>query len=153
MQKKGLLAEEVQMTRVDGRLPALEADAPCLLCLFRSCDSVQHKVGERVDCLVVTQRSSNRLATLHQRIRKQRRDAKTQQLLLTYRGSTLAPDDPKASGRLQAGDRAPDASCQDAMGSFTRLFDVFRGSYFTLLAFGGDQVGMVAEANNRYESG
>lgn len=89
-------------------------------------------------------------SSLHQRIRKQRRDSKTQQLLLNYRGGTLASDDLHASGRLQAGDRAPDAPCQDATGNPMRLFDAFRGPHFTLLAFGGDQAAVVAEANERY---
>jgi hypothetical protein len=37
-------------------------------------------------------------------------------------------------GKLRAGDRAPDAICQNPSGRI-RLFDVFRGSHFTLLAF------------------
>jgi hypothetical protein len=39
-------------------------------------------------------------------------------------------------GALRAGDRAPDAPCTDASGAALRLFDLFRGTHFTLLAFG-----------------
>ena len=42
-----------------------------------------------------------------------------------------------APGGLRAGDRAPDAVCVDRDGAPTRLFDRFRGTQFTLLAFGG----------------
>jgi len=54
------------------------------------------------------------------------------QLDITYRGGPLAVDDRCAPGELQAGDRAPDAVSSDG----TRLFDVFRGPHFTLLAMG-----------------
>ncbi|MEJ3656938.1 FAD-dependent monooxygenase [Actinomycetes bacterium KLBMP 9759] len=39
-------------------------------------------------------------------------------------------------GLLQAGDRAPDAPCRDAGGRSVRLFEVFAGPHFTVLAFG-----------------
>ncbi|RXT84081.1 FAD-binding monooxygenase, partial [Pseudomonas syringae] len=39
-------------------------------------------------------------------------------------------------GEGQTGDRAPDATCSQQHGGRTRLFDVFRGGHFTLLAFG-----------------
>ncbi|WP_028921712.1 FAD-dependent monooxygenase [Pseudonocardia acaciae] len=55
------------------------------------------------------------------------------QLDVTYRGGPLAVDDRAEPGRLRAGDRAPDAPLEDGR----RLFDVFRGPHFTLLAFGG----------------
>ncbi len=42
-----------------------------------------------------------------------------------------------AEGIAQAGDRAPDARLSDAAGATVRLFDLFRGPHFTLLAFGG----------------
>ena len=60
------------------------------------------------------------------------------QLSLNYRGGTLAWEDRVAPGSVRAGDRAPDAQCHDAAGAPTRLFDVFRGPHFTLLAFGAD---------------
>jgi hypothetical protein len=43
-------------------------------------------------------------------------------------------------GAVRAGDRAPDARLLDPAGELVRLFDVFRGPHFTLLAFGGAQV-------------
>jgi 2-polyprenyl-6-methoxyphenol hydroxylase-like FAD-dependent oxidoreductase len=60
------------------------------------------------------------------------------QLGLNYRGGPLSveartnvPDDV-----ARAGDRAPDALLVDAAGVRIRLFDVFRGPHFTLLALG-----------------
>jgi 2-polyprenyl-6-methoxyphenol hydroxylase-like FAD-dependent oxidoreductase len=58
------------------------------------------------------------------------------QLSITYRGSPLARDLDDTTG-IRAGDRAPDAPCIRATGGeVVRLFDVFRGTHFTLLAFG-----------------
>lgn len=54
------------------------------------------------------------------------------QLDVSYRHGPLAVDDRPAQGRLRAGDRAPDG----ILGDGTRLFDVFCGPHFTLLAFG-----------------
>lgn len=54
------------------------------------------------------------------------------QLDISYSGGALAFDDGSLTSVLRAGDRAPDASLLDG----TRLFDHFRGSHFTLLAFG-----------------
>jgi 2-polyprenyl-6-methoxyphenol hydroxylase-like FAD-dependent oxidoreductase len=65
------------------------------------------------------------------------------QLSLNYRGGPLAWEDRVAPGPVRAGDRAPDAPCHDA-GVPTRLFDVFRGPQFTLLAFGASP-GAVSE--------
>ena len=66
-----------------------------------------------------------------------RRGAETQQLELHYRGSSLAIDDAEKPCRVQAGDRAPDAPCVDGDGVQRRLFEIFRGTHLTLLAFGG----------------
>ncbi|MEU0529659.1 FAD-dependent oxidoreductase [Amycolatopsis tolypomycina] len=60
-----------------------------------------------------------------------RRGNDEQQLSLTYHGGPLAPGGSDRTKTLQAGDRAPDA---DLGGS--RLFDVFRGPHFTLVAHG-----------------
>ncbi|MGE7436261.1 FAD-dependent monooxygenase [Kitasatospora sp. NPDC001175] len=51
-----------------------------------------------------------------------------------YRWSSLATDG--LDGVLQAGDRAPDAPLTDGEGRIVRLFELFAGSHFTLLAFG-----------------
>ncbi|MEU1373824.1 FAD-dependent monooxygenase [Streptomyces triculaminicus] len=68
-----------------------------------------------------------------------RRGKETHQLTLGYREGPLTrelrrdvPED-----ALRAGDRAPDAPCQDASGAPVRLFDVFRGPHFTLLDLTG----------------
>lgn len=62
-----------------------------------------------------------------------------QQLDLAYPGSPLTTehrDGPLPEGALRAGDRAPDAPGTDSAGTAVRLFDLFRGPHFTLLAFG-----------------
>ena len=57
------------------------------------------------------------------------------QLSVTYRGSSLSRDLREVSS-VRAGDRAPDTSClRSADGSLTRLFNLFQGTHFTLLAF------------------
>ena len=66
----------------------------------------------------------------------QRRGPETLQLGINDRGHSLAREARKAPGSVQAGDRAPDAPCHDAAGAPVRLFDLFRGPHFTLLAFG-----------------
>lgn len=65
-----------------------------------------------------------------------RRGKQVQQLSLHYRESALARDTRGVPGRLRAGDRAPDARCLDERGAPTTLFAKFRGTHFTLLAFG-----------------
>lgn len=58
------------------------------------------------------------------------------QLGITYRGSRLSRDLDDTTG-IRAGNRAPDAPCVHATsGEQVRLFDLFRGIHFTLLAFG-----------------
>lgn len=62
------------------------------------------------------------------------------QLSITYRGAGLARELDDAIG-IRAGDRAPDACCADAStGERVRLFDLFRGTHFTLLVFGSRPV-------------
>jgi len=74
-----------------------------------------------------------------------RRGPETLQLGLNYRGSSLARDERDVPASVQAGDRAPDAPCHDAGGKPIRLFDLFRGPHFTLLAFGrGVATGAIA---------
>jgi hypothetical protein len=60
-----------------------------------------------------------------------KRGAATMQLGLGYRGGPLASG---RAGALEAGDRAPDGPLPDGR----RLFDLFRGPHFTLLAVGTD---------------
>jgi len=62
------------------------------------------------------------------------------QLSLTYRGSSLALDLDDTTG-IRAGDRAPDALCTRAgSDEQIRLFDLFHGTHFTLLAFSDQPV-------------
>jgi 2-polyprenyl-6-methoxyphenol hydroxylase-like FAD-dependent oxidoreductase len=63
--------------------------------------------------------------------------SRTSQLDVNYRASTLSAGGRARPGPVRAGDRAPDAPCQDvATGGPVRLFDVLRGTHFTLLQFG-----------------
>ncbi|WNI29688.1 FAD-dependent monooxygenase [Streptomyces sp. ITFR-6] len=61
---------------------------------------------------------------------EQERGAAAQQLGVGYRGGPLSSG---RAGVLEAGDRAPDGPSGDR-----RLFDVYRGPHFTLLAVGTD---------------
>jgi 2-polyprenyl-6-methoxyphenol hydroxylase-like FAD-dependent oxidoreductase len=74
------------------------------------------------------------------------RGAETQQLGLHYRDRRLAVHDADKPGRVRAGDRAPDAPCFDETGAPRRLFEVLRGTHFTLLAFGDGNAEVVASA-------
>jgi hypothetical protein len=65
-----------------------------------------------------------------------RRGREVQQLDIGYPDSTLALEQPERVGGLFAGDRAPDAPLRGAGGQATRLFDVFRGTHWTLLGDG-----------------
>ena len=64
------------------------------------------------------------------------------QLGLNYRGGPLSVearrDVPESVTR--AGDRAPDAPLIDSSGAACRLFDLYRGPHFTLLALGGAEL-------------
>jgi 2-polyprenyl-6-methoxyphenol hydroxylase-like FAD-dependent oxidoreductase len=67
-------------------------------------------------------------------VKEVRRGPETLQLSIHYRTSSLSRGEPL--GALHPGDRAPDAPCQNSAGATVRLFDLFRGPHFTLLAFG-----------------
>ncbi|MGW1676661.1 FAD-dependent monooxygenase [Saccharopolyspora sp. NPDC002376] len=64
-----------------------------------------------------------------------RRGTETHQLDIAYRNSPLSQDERPNPGRVRAGDRAPDSPLQDENGKEIRLFDLFRGPHWTLLAF------------------
>lgn len=64
-----------------------------------------------------------------------KRGDEERQLTLTYRGGPLAPD-AAVPGVLAAGDRAADALVVTNDGRRARLFDLFRGPGFTVLAIG-----------------
>jgi 2-polyprenyl-6-methoxyphenol hydroxylase-like FAD-dependent oxidoreductase len=65
-----------------------------------------------------------------------RRGKDEQQLALSYRGGPLAPSTAEHSATLHAGDRAPDARLHDRTGAAVRLFDLYRGPHFTVVAYG-----------------
>ena len=67
---------------------------------------------------------------------------KTSQLGITYRGGPLAPETGCGTTTLRPGDRAPDSICWDPnSGTDVRLFDLFRGPHWTVLAFAGTDTG------------
>jgi hypothetical protein len=68
-----------------------------------------------------------------------RRGRDTQELDLGYFDSPLALDRRGRSGRIRAGQRAPDGVCRGAGGQPLRLFDLFRGPHWTLLAYDVDR--------------
>lgn len=66
------------------------------------------------------------------------------QLLLNYRGSSLTLEIGWHGGKLRAGDRASDGICESSSGRI-RLFDLFRGPHFTLLAFGAQAAAAIRD--------
>ena len=58
-------------------------------------------------------------------------------------------DDAEKPGRVRAGDRAPDAPCVDGDGAQRRLFEIFRGTHLTLLAFGRGHEKVFARVRER----
>jgi 2-polyprenyl-6-methoxyphenol hydroxylase-like FAD-dependent oxidoreductase len=72
------------------------------------------------------------------RLASLKRGDEERQLGLSYHGGPLAPAVGAATKTLRAGDRAPDAPC--AGPGVERLFDVYKGPQFTLLAFGPNAI-------------
>ncbi|MGY8705850.1 FAD-dependent oxidoreductase [Bradyrhizobium sp. 18BD] len=64
-----------------------------------------------------------------------RRGREVQQLDIGYPGSPLALEQPERSEGLLAGDRAPDAPLRGAAGQTRRLFELFKGTHWTLLGY------------------
>jgi len=64
-----------------------------------------------------------------------RRGRDVQQLDLGYRESSLALESPERSGGPRAGDRAPDAPLRGTAGQAMRLFELFKGTHWTLLGY------------------
>jgi 2-polyprenyl-6-methoxyphenol hydroxylase-like FAD-dependent oxidoreductase len=62
-----------------------------------------------------------------------RRGREVHQLGIGYPGSTLAMESPVRTGGVRAGDRAPDAPIHGIAGQPTRLFELFKGTHWTLL--------------------
>ncbi len=67
------------------------------------------------------------------------RGRETQELDIGYFDSPLALDLRGRSGRIRAGQRAPDAVCRGAGGQPMRLFDLFRGPHWSLLGYEVDR--------------
>jgi 2-polyprenyl-6-methoxyphenol hydroxylase-like FAD-dependent oxidoreductase len=64
-----------------------------------------------------------------------RRGREVNQLDLGYPESSLSLEMPERRRGLLAGDRAPDAPIRGAAGQSTRLFDLFKGTHWTLLGY------------------
>lgn len=64
-----------------------------------------------------------------------RRGREIRQLDLSYRHSALSLGMPHCVSGLAAGDRAPDAPLRGAGGAATRLFELFKDPYWTLLGY------------------
>lgn len=65
-----------------------------------------------------------------------RRGREVHQLDIGYPLSSLALAQPLRSGKLLAGDRAPDAPIRGAAGQTLRLFNLLQGPHWTLLGYG-----------------
>ncbi|EJB02758.1 2-polyprenyl-6-methoxyphenol hydroxylase-like oxidoreductase [Rhizobium leguminosarum bv. trifolii WSM597] len=64
-----------------------------------------------------------------------RRGREVHQLDIGYSESSLALEKPERRGGLLAGDRAPDALLTGAAGQPRRLFELFKGTHWTLLGY------------------
>jgi 2-polyprenyl-6-methoxyphenol hydroxylase-like FAD-dependent oxidoreductase len=64
-----------------------------------------------------------------------RRGREVHQIDLGYRESSLARECPDRSAGLVPGDRAPDAPICRASGHSTRVFELFRGTHWTLIGY------------------
>ncbi len=83
-----------------------------------------------------TDRDDKRVQALLDAIKGKDTFADTTQLSISYRGSPIAHDLNSTTG-IRAGDRAPDSPYIVASsGKRGRLFELFRGTHFTLLSFG-----------------
>lgn len=68
-----------------------------------------------------------------------RRGREVQQLDLGYRASSLSLPGALREGGITPGDRAPDAPLRGAGGQPVRLFEVLRGTHWTLLGYATDR--------------
>lgn len=78
------------------------------------------------------------------------RTGETLQLGIGYRDSPLSRELRKSPGKVQAGDRAPDAPGVMQGEREQRLFDLFRGPHSTLLAFGNGWDPLIDEVTRRF---
>jgi FAD binding domain len=73
-----------------------------------------------------------------------RRGREVLRLDLCYPDSPLALEQPRRDGGLLAGDRAPDALLRRPSGLAIRLFDLFKGTHWTLLGYRVDRLSALA---------
>lgn len=78
-----------------------------------------------------------------------RRGRDVQQLDLAYAESSLTLPAEARSGRIAPGNRAPDAPLQGAGGQRVRLFEVLRGTHWTLLGYACDRSNAPSRAGLR----
>jgi 2-polyprenyl-6-methoxyphenol hydroxylase-like FAD-dependent oxidoreductase len=76
-----------------------------------------------------------------------RRGREVHQLDLGYPESSLAMEKPQRNGGVLAGDRAPDAPIRGAAGQPSRLFQLFKGPHWTLLAYDAQRSVVSPRAN------
>jgi 2-polyprenyl-6-methoxyphenol hydroxylase-like FAD-dependent oxidoreductase len=79
------------------------------------------------------------------------RGPETLQLGINYRDCSLSREAGNTSLLLRAGDRAPDAPILDESGNRIRLFDVFRGPRFVLMALGNQDSTELKRLQERYQ--
>jgi 2-polyprenyl-6-methoxyphenol hydroxylase-like FAD-dependent oxidoreductase len=107
---------------------ALNGSSPSLLDTYE-----EERLPVAASLLGITTRLHRQIFTDAKEIK---RGPETLQLDLNYRVSSLSREVDSLSTPLHAGDRAPDAPLRDQDGNQIRLFDIFRGTKFTLLSFG-----------------
>ena len=73
-----------------------------------------------------------------------RRGREVLQLDLCYPDSPLALEQPQRNGGILAGDRAPDAPLERPGGFQIRLFDLLKGTHWTLLGYEVDRLSAIA---------
>ncbi|MBY8914519.1 FAD-dependent oxidoreductase [Bacillus sp. YC2] len=90
-------------------------------------------------------RISNELySKIEQPLSGLKRGDEERQLGISYYGGPLAPTNSSATKTLHVGDRAPDAPCKGPQG-LSRLFELYQGPHFTLLAFGANAIKTLSE--------
>ena len=75
-----------------------------------------------------------------------RRGREVHQLDLGYADGALALETVARDSSLRAGNRAPDAPLRGAAGQRMRLFDLFKGTHWTLLGYATDRAAVPARA-------
>lgn len=78
------------------------------------------------------------------------RGTETLQLGINYRGHRLAQERRTNPGKIQAGDRAPDAPGLRANDQTYRMFDLISGAHLTMLAFGEGWDRVLADIQAQY---